>query len=210
VSEAARYAHLSPQTVSRWHRKDARSALSSKERREALSYVQLIEVAVVSAFRKAGVSLSEIRRTREYFGEKLDSKYPFAQYRFKTDGKDLFLDYEQISETQGEEALLQPGKGGQLAWREVIGRLKEFEYEREGYVVRWHLDGSQVFVDPRIAFGAPVIKGAPHLGDKGSMGGGESIEDISEDFRLRPRDVELALKFEVIEKSSTGSKSWLN
>jgi DNA-binding transcriptional MerR regulator len=64
IAEAARYTGISPQSVVAWHRQD-KTTLSMKEKREALTYMQLIEVAVVAAFRKAGISLKEIRAARE-------------------------------------------------------------------------------------------------------------------------------------------------
>ena len=69
IREAARYAHISPQTVASWHGTpgaNRRGTLSSKERGAALSYLQLIEVAVVASFRKAGVSVKKIKAAREY------------------------------------------------------------------------------------------------------------------------------------------------
>jgi uncharacterized protein (DUF433 family) len=212
VAEAARYAGLSAQTVSRWHSARSRKTLSLRDRKQALSYVQLIEVAVMSAFRKAGVPLNEIRRTREYFSQEFGSQYPFSQYRFKTDGKELFMDYEQVIGAEGKGMLLQPGKNGQLAWREIIGRLREFEYEHEGYVVRWYLEGrhSPIFIDPRIGFGAPVIKGTPTWILKGRWESGENLDEIAEDFVLQRRDVEQALRFEGVVFDVTRPRSWAN
>jgi hypothetical protein len=52
-------------TVAAWH-KIEQSVLSPKEKRARLSYLQLIELAVVAGFRKAKFSLPEIRAAREY------------------------------------------------------------------------------------------------------------------------------------------------
>jgi hypothetical protein len=48
VGEAARYAGIDPQTVAAWHKR----MLSKREKRAELSYLQLIELAVVAAARK--------------------------------------------------------------------------------------------------------------------------------------------------------------
>jgi hypothetical protein len=45
--------------------------------------------------RKSGVTLERIRQAREYLSEAFDSQYPFAHFRFKTDGKCLFMDADQ-------------------------------------------------------------------------------------------------------------------
>ena len=101
IGEAARYADISTQAVAAWH-KIERPTLSLKERRAALSYMQLIEVAVVAAFRKAGISLRRIRDAREYIRKQLNTEYPFAEYSFKTEGKHLFVDYQEIEGIKGQ------------------------------------------------------------------------------------------------------------
>lgn len=192
VGEAARYADISSQTVAAWHRVEGNKVLlSQREQRAELSYLQLIEIAVVAAFRKAGVKLPDIKAAREYVKITLKREYPFAEYRFKTEGKDHWLDY-------GRGKLLKANQAGQLAWKDIIGRLQEFEYERKGVVVRWHVDGhgSPVVVDPRIAFGAPSVKGAPTWVLKGRWQSGESLGDIADDFRLKEAEVRSALEFE--------------
>ncbi len=200
VGEAAKYAGISTRTVADWHKVGGRKSvtLSPKESGEALSYMQLIEVAVVAAIRKAGVTLKRIRDAREYVSKQLQSEFPFAEFRFKTDGRRLWMDYEQIEGEQGKGKLLGVDQGGQFAWEAVIGRLHQFEYEDRGIAVRWHLLGqkSPIVIDPRIAFGAPAVKGTPTWAVKGRWKAGESIADISADFGLKKSDVLEALNFE--------------
>lgn len=140
IAEAARYTGISPQTVVAGHRQD-KTTLSTKEKREALTYMQLIEVAVVAAFRKAGISLKEIRAAREYVKKELKAEHPFAEFRFKSEGKNLRMDYEQVEGDKGKEKLLKANQAGQLAWTYIIGRLEQFEYEHEGIVIRWRVAG---------------------------------------------------------------------
>lgn len=198
VGEAARYADISPKTVADWHRIGSRRTLSPRENRAALSYLQLIEVAVVASLRKEGVKLSEIRNNREYVSKQLQSEFPYAEYKFKTDGKDLFMDYEQFVGEQGQAKLIRPSMGGQLAWAAVIGRLKEFEYEDHGVAISWRVAGlqSDIIIDPRVAFGAPTVMGIPTWTIKGRWEAGESLSDIAEDFDVDDRKIKQALKFE--------------
>jgi uncharacterized protein (DUF433 family) len=200
IGEAARYAEISAQTVASWHSADQpREVLSRKEQRASLSYMQLIEVAVVAAFRKANIQLRRIRDAREYLKTTLTSEFPFAEYKFKTDGKHLLLEYNQIDRDRGRGKLLSADEGGQLAWNEIIGpRLKEFEYEHEGIVIKWHLRGvkSSILIDPRVSFGAPTVHGTPTWAVKGRWVAGESVEEIAEDFSLEKALVRDALLFE--------------
>jgi uncharacterized protein (DUF433 family)/DNA-binding transcriptional MerR regulator len=194
VGDAARYADISKQTVAAWHKIDQR-LLTLKESRARLSYLQLIEMAVVAAFRKAGFPLKEIRAAREYVQTQLKSTHPFAEFSFKRYGKSLFTQFE----AEGKANLIKANQAGQLAWQELIGPLlQEFEYEHEGLVLRWHVAGpnSAVIIDPRISFGVPSVRGTPTWIIKGRFEAGEHDSEIAEDFNLGVAEVKEALKFE--------------
>jgi uncharacterized protein (DUF433 family) len=210
VQEAARYAHITPQTVRHWQKGEKGPALAPRELRKALSYMQLIEVAVVAALQKEGVALKRVRETREWLQQRLSSEFPFAEYRFKTDGKALFMDFDQIAGAKGRGKLIRPDQQGQLAWAAVIGRLKEFDYENRHRVIRWRVGGdkSAVVIDPRVSFGAPAIRGIATWAVKGRWEAGETPEEIAEDFNLRKQDVIDALTFEGVEDAQL--RKWLN
>lgn len=204
VREAAKYASISPQTIASWHNRpgsNRKSTLSLRDKGAALSYLQLIEVAVVSSFRKSGVSLAKIKAAREYVSRQLEAEHPFAEYRFKTDGRDLWMDYAQIEADAGDKKLLAASRGGQLAWSDIIGRLQEFDYEKDGLAVRWHVAGadSGIIIDPRIQFGAPAIDGVATWVFKGRWEAGEPLDDIADDFGVPNSAVLSALRFEGID-----------
>jgi uncharacterized protein (DUF433 family) len=203
IGEAARYADISPQTVAAWHH----ATLSQKEKKAELSYMQLIEVAVAAAFRRAGIPLREIRAAREYVQRQLTSEFPFAEYRFKSEGRNLWMDYVQIEGEKARGTLLKANQAGQLAWADILGRLKEFEYEHQGIVVRWWVAGtsSPIVIDPRISFGSPAIKGTPTWIIKGRWNAGETDTEIAEDFGLQKDEVRKALEFERV--ASGGGKA---
>ena len=204
VGEAAKYAHISPHTVAAWHQIKKTQVLTHREKRASLNYFQLIEVAVVAAFRIAGVSMPRIRAARAYAAHELKAEYPFAQYSFKENGKHLFLDLSQIDVKDG--TVVQADQEGQLAWESVIGRLREFEYEKQGVALKWHVAGigSPIIIDPRISFGAPAIRGTPTWVIKGRWDAGESDSDIAEDFDIQKKEVREALKFEGVLEGGRG------
>ncbi len=105
VGAAARYAQTTRQTVTRWHHGTEAGAAGMPERapREALSYFQLIEVAVVAAFRREGVSLKAIRTARDYAAQQFECEFPFAQLEFARAGRELLLNLEDISRGDEEE-----------------------------------------------------------------------------------------------------------
>lgn len=203
VQEAARYAQTSPQTIRHWQAADdlIQRAISSRDPRAALSYMQLIEIAVVAAFRKAGISLKNIRAARDYIAVKLKSEFPFAEYDFKTNGRTILMDYAQVDKKAGKGKLLDATRQGQLVWEEIVAaRLKEFEYDK-ALALRWHVAGrgEPIIIDPRVSFGAPNIKGVPTWIIKGRWDSGEAINDIAEDFKLSKKLVTDGLRFEGID-----------
>jgi uncharacterized protein (DUF433 family) len=220
VGEAARYANISPQTVAAWHRADSRIALtlSEKDAGDALSYLQLIEVAVVAAFREWGLPLHRIRATREYVRTEFKTEFPFAAYKFKTDGKSMLMDYQQIEGKRGKGKLLDTSTAkGQLAWDDIVGaRLKEFDYERgrgaKALAIRWRVNGnsSPVVIDPQVAFGTPTVSGTPTWVVRERWDAGESIDDIAYDFRLNKTDVARALEFEGVTPDVARQRTWVH
>lgn len=216
VVEAARYARTSTQTVNNWQKAGGHvlGAIGPREQGASLSYLQLIEVGVVAAMRKSGVTLHKIRQARDYLSTQFGSDYPFAQYRFKTDGKSLFMDYDQIVGPKDKGKLLAVNENGQLAWNEILGqRLREFEYDADlGTVLRWKVAGadSPVRVDPRVAYGAPQVNGIATWVLRERWCSGEGLMDIATDYDLAPHLVLAALQFEGIEVDPDRPNLWVH
>ena len=210
VSEAARYAGTTTTTITNWQKK----VVSPREARSALSYLQLIEVGVVAAMRESGVKLDAIRDARKYLAEKFNSDFPFAEYRFKTNGKRLFVSSDQLVSDGDKEKLVVVNQGGQLAWNEILRRLlHEFEYDDDlGKVSVWKVDGSDspIRIDPRIAFGAPQVKGTPTWVLRDRWNSGESVSDIADDYSLHADLVLAALRFERVKVDPSRPNRWVN
>jgi uncharacterized protein (DUF433 family)/DNA-binding transcriptional MerR regulator len=205
IGEAARYTHVHANTVAAWHRIEQK-VLTAKEKRARLSYLQLIELAVVAAFRKAKFPLPDISAAREYLQKNFNSAYPFAEFKFKHYGRSLFAEDHN---RDAKHRLFKANAGGQLAWDELIDPvLKEFDYEHQGIAVRWHLAGvgTPIIIDPRISFGAPSVRGTPTWIIKGRYDAGETDSAIAEDFHLGIPDVRAALKFEGVIPGSQQPK----
>lgn len=200
VGEAAHYAGVAAQTIAAWQSAGARKGapLHTRESGAQLSYLDLIELAVVGKFRKAGISLQHIRRVREYVSEKFGSEYPFATFRFKSDGRELVMDLGEVSNERNGGVSLWPTRSGQLSWNAVIDPLlMDFDYEHQ-IASRWHVDGrsSPIVIDPTISFGAPSIGGIPTWALKDRFVEKEPLEVTADDFGLSIENVEAALRFE--------------
>lgn len=200
VREAARYADIHSNTVWRWHKN---TTLGNREARTKLSYFQLIELAIVAACRKAGMKLADIRAARAYYAGAFQTRHPFATLKLKTDGVDLAMD-------AGAELLI-GNKGGQLAWKSFIGnKFQEFEYDDEGFAIRWHVagQGSPVLIDPRVRFGAPQVSGVPTWLLRERWDKGEPADELMDDLGLKKRELIAALKFEGVDPSESRKNEW--
>lgn len=197
ISDAARYAGAHPNTVAAWHRGE-NPLLSGLERREGLSYVQLVEVAFVSFFRNVGLTMSRIRTARRYLSQEFQSEFPFTQYQFMADGADILMDYFGARGSTPERRVVATSKYGQLAWTNLLGeKFTEFDYQYE-IALRWYPAGrkSQVTIDPRLRFGQPSVQGLETWAIKGSYEAGETPEEIGEDYQITIEGVLDALQFE--------------
>lgn len=203
VVDAARYAKTTPQTVSYWHFGGPRvgPALPGREHRRPLSYLELVEAAFVATFRILGVSLQRIRNAREYAAQTLNSEFPFAEYRWLTEGQHMLLDLWEKESDFNAKQLVVGDIHDQITWQKMVGeRFAQFDYEH-GLALVWHVAGRQspVIINPRIAFGAPMVRGIATWVLKGRWKAGESIEDIKEDFRLNEDEIKQGLQFEGIQ-----------
>ena len=197
VGEAARYSHIAPQTVSHWRR-----GLPGYEKGQRLSYLDLIEVAVIAAFRKSGVSLQRIRKARDYAANELDSQHPFVQYRWQTEGFHMMLRLSEIDCQTSIDNLIVADAHGQIAWPEMVAeRFSHFDYDESGLVMAWHVSGrdSLVTIDPRVRFGTPTVEGVPTWVLEGRWQAGESIKEMEEDLGLSRQAVRDGLFFEGIQ-----------
>lgn len=123
------------------------------------------------------------------------------------------MDYSQVvGAKRGRGKLLGLNENGQLAWDAVIGRkLKDFEYDGSGVVIKWNVAGpdSRVFIDPRISFGAPVVEGVPTWIIAGRKKAGERVADIADDFSIEAESVLSALQFEELPFDEPSNVTWI-
>ncbi len=165
-----------------------------------MNYLQLIELAVVSVFRQLKVPLRNVAEARQYFAQVFGSEHPFAEYQFKTDGFHLLMDVADAVPSLTTDDLIVTDAHGQLAWNSMMDdRLLEFDYDNHYEIaLRWFVAGrkSKVVIDPRVAFGAPMVQGISTWTLKGRWKAGETVADIKEDFNLEESEIRDALEFE--------------
>jgi len=212
ASEAARILRLPTATVNAWcfgqHYRDARKRdrqfkpviAPADSRNRLLSFANLCELHVLSAIRrKHGVTLPKVRDTIDYVGQKLGLQRPLLDGQFQTNGIHLFVDHAS--------RLLNVSQQGQEAMRGDFERLlQRIEHDASGAPVRLYpftrpnsADGNRVVVlDPRLAFGRPVVVPASVKTDviRDRFNAGDSLAEMARDYRVEQSVIEEALRFE--------------
>ena len=146
-----------------------------------LSFTNLVEAHVLAAMRREHqLELETVRAAVRFLRKDSGQEHPLAEEHFLTDRVDLFV--------QRVGQLVNVSKGGQLAIRSAIEQsLKRVGYERGRAVCLFPLvraDRRTVVVDPRIAFGQPVLVGTgiPVEAIADRFKAGDSIGHLSADY----------------------------
>lgn len=207
-AEADRIIRVSPGTSRRWlkgyhfwygeERREMPPVTPTKEAKEAVTFVDLMEVATIGELRKKGFSFKRIRQINAYCRLYLKEPRPLVTQKFKVAGRDIFLDADfDILVDVGREA-------GMLAWRQILEPfLEDVEYENE-LARRWWPIGREhmVVVDPDYGFGLPVIEGTgvrtEIIAERHRAG--DSNDEIAYDFDVTPAQIEDALEWEMPKK----------
>ncbi len=122
----------------------------------ALGFLDLMEVRVVSALRERGISWQRIRQAQSQARTLFGTDHPFADDRFRTDGRDLF--YYMDREAANDRYLVNLAKS-QFAFEQVIKPyFINLDFVRHQAARWWPLGQNRgVVVDPRRSFGQPIV-----------------------------------------------------
>jgi len=215
-SEVSRLVGLTPSRIRRWIQ-GYRFTYETKEGRRrsasgpvvqsdlprvknllALSFLELIEVYVVGAFLQRGVRMSTVRLASRRGMEKFGTPHPFANRRFKTDGRWIFVELEE--EATQEKLLLELSRL-QYAMPEILNEyLDAIEFDAgTDLAVQWWPQGREapIVLDPRVAFGSPVIAGTriPVQTISDAFRAGETVESLGYWYNLTGEEVQAAINF---------------
>lgn len=166
----------------------------------ALSYNNIVEAHVLSVMRRYhGLEMKRVRAAIEYMKTQWDMPHPLTYKGFQTDGIDIFID------RLGK--VINASRGGQIVFKEAIAdRLSRIEYGEDGKsirlfpFVRKNPSAEQprsISIDPRIAFGKPVIAGTA-IGVATIMdrwNAGDSLVELAHDYKVDLENIEEAIRF---------------
>lgn len=158
-------------------------------------FLTLIELFTVAQLRANGVSWKTLRISRAELAKRFSTEHPFAL-------EGLLVTGGRLLKELGDETLLELGAGGQTAFEKVLTPFcHRLDFDKSTRLARrFYPTGEHraVVVDPRHAFGRPVIDGTNVTTEALAclIRGGENIEDVAADFQLDVRQVTEAWDFE--------------
>lgn len=217
LHEAARYTGVPFNTLRSWisgrsystesGAKKSKPLIIRHDSKGLLSFVNLIEVHVLNAIRrKHSIPMTRVRKALDYLSSQFGSKHPLAEHDFETDGIDLFV--EKLGD------LINVSQSGQLAMKEVFEMyLKRIERDEQGLArqlfpftrsTQHANDPRIVSMNPRIAFGKPVIvgTGVPTAIIAERYKTGESILELARDYEIKDIEIEEAIRCELDLKAA--------
>ena len=198
--EASKLTGLDPRRVRRWFGADGRKAafraeFHSPSGRDALSFLDLIDVLVAGKLREKGVSFQSLRRAYRNLQRKFGTEHAFCFRSMWTDGKTVFLE-EMLQ--QGEAKLVDMEHRQLVLTRVLQPYLEEIEYDDKEIANRWNIyDG--VVVDPALNFGSPTLEDAgisSYVVAASYAANGNDAEKVAAWYDIGPDVVRKAVEFE--------------
>lgn len=146
--------------------------------------------------------MQNVRKALEYVEGEMRIEHPLASQRILSDGIELFWEYQERH--RGEVVLVNIARGGQRAYPEAVMRyLREIEWGKDTFASRWWPGSAMagaggVVVDPRRAFGSPVIAGTGIRTEDVFLrfSAGEPLSELAEDYGLSLDQAEAAIRAE--------------
>jgi len=168
-AEAGRLLHIPTPKIVRWlngHSIDGQeyAALWEPEvnlgdERIFLGFRDLMEVRVVDAFIKAGLSAVRVRSAISLASEVIGQNHPLSTNRFRTDGREIFLQVIETDEKgQQRERLLNLFRR-QYEFKGIVEPiLRTVDFTEDGNPLQWWPCGrqGQIVIDPNRSFGQPI------------------------------------------------------
>lgn len=168
-AEAGRLLHVPPSKITRWLRGHQISGkayeplwtpeIDLDDERVFLGFRDLMEVRVVNAFIRAGVSAIRVRSAIQLASEIVGRDHPLATNRFRTDGREIFLQVIETDEDGGQRERLLNLFKRQYEFKGIIDPiLKTVDFGEDGNPLLWWPGGRRlnVVVDPARSFGQPI------------------------------------------------------
>lgn len=200
--EAARLAGVEPRDVLRWTRGTAQSAplwnayFFPLEGSTEISFLDVVELRVVAALRRAGVSLQAIRFAIDFAKRAFNIDRPLSSQRFCTDGQEILMD---ALEEDGQLTSLSRKRAGQKVFKKIVEQsLLDLEYQDSRPVRWWPKKSKYIVIDPSRCFGDPILNeyGISTHTLRDDFNVFHSIKYLSKIYEIPESHIKTAINFE--------------
>jgi len=211
IGEVATFTHIPASQVRRWLRGYRSghqtypplwaSELSGSPLPQAFSFHDLLEVRVVHAFRRYGVSPPTIRKACQHAREYFERPYPFTCQRFLTDGRAVFAEILEQSDDAENIKLLDMARK-QYVFEKVVrpSLYAGIEYDASGSAQRWFPADRKrrIVLDPARNFGKPILieSGVPTEALFAAYRVEQDSWRVAAIYEVPVADVEAAIRYE--------------
>lgn len=218
-ADAARLLKMHPQRITRWVKGYSYVWTVADDRRRghqppviktdlpriddtlSISFLELMELRVVREFLAADIPLQTVRVAWHHARQAFETDHPFAHRRVFLDEGRIFM---AVGDQSGHPDLLEISsrkRPFQVVAGPIFARsVKEVEFdEKTLFVSRWWPLGlkTPIVLDPRIAFGAPVVEGTRVRTDVlARHGTSKPLSQVAKAYDLDAARVEAAIAFE--------------
>ncbi len=168
IPEASRLTKVPNQTIYRWIRgykyrseNETRNMeplwtrdIPEIDGENAVSFLDLLEIRFIDAFRSAGVSWKFIREAALKAQDVFDTTHPFTTQKFRTDGIHIFSSF-----SENNNDLTLDLNNANYAMENIIEPLlyKGIEFE-SNQMARWYpYKNKKIVIDPQRSFGRPIL-----------------------------------------------------
>lgn len=120
-----------------------------------VSFHSLIDALVVARLRACGVPMHYLRKAYKVFTKEYSQRHPFSRRDLYTDGKQVFLGYEN---RHGEE-IMKELLTQQQNWPEILKEyLTQVDYDEDTLMAaRWRISEG-IVIDPKRRYGKPILE----------------------------------------------------
>jgi uncharacterized protein (DUF433 family) len=208
IAEAARVVRVHPATLRTWvlgrsyptrsgHKAWSPLIRVADRKQGRLSFVNLVEVHVLSALRGKQVRVERIRSATQFIQGAMPTAYPRADVDMRTDCIDIYVEYlGQLVNASSSQTTLRP----------LVERyLQRIERDESGLASRLFpitrddaASSKSVLIDPHFRFGRPILVETnletSVVADR--FFAGDSTAALAADFAIDEASVQEAIRFE--------------
>jgi hypothetical protein len=209
-AEAGRLLGIPARKITRWLKGHAMNGkqyaalwdaqVRLEDDRVYLGFRDLMETRVAHAFIKNGVPPVRIRSAIDLAREVLAKDHPLSTNRFKTAGREIFLQVIETDEDGIERERLLNLFKRQYEFNGILDPiLKEVDFGDDEYPSRWWPIGrrANIVVDPDRSFGAPIdAESSVPTGVLSAAGANMGIRTAARAYEVREAAVKRAMEFE--------------